>query len=241
MQHSYFEPLYKWAKSVHHYSFGTPLGRETFSTQKNNSSTEADTKNALLVVDIYRKGEETLGNSFKEAIIEDLKQINYDVSDIGVKQPSRISLTPGWPIEVFGLWVKEKDLECETEQFETSQGMFRAISLIIQLNYLKLTREPSCILIDDIGEGLDYERSCHLIKLIMDKAENASFQLIMATNDRFVMNHVPLEYWTVLQRDGKRCRVFNIRNSKEKFEEFRFTGLNNFDFFASDYLMKDDD
>ncbi len=116
--------------------------------------------------------------------------------------------------------------------------MFRAISLIIQLNYLKLTREPSCILIDDIGEGLDYERSCHLIKLIMDKAENARFQLIMATNDRFVMNEVPLEYWTVLHREGKRCRVFNIKNSKEKFEEFRFTGLNNFDFFSSDYLIE---
>lgn len=60
----------------------------------------------------------------------------------------------------------------------------------------------------------------------------------MATNDRFVMNNVPLEMWTVLQRKGSRCQVFNFNNSKEKFENFRFTGLNNFDFFATDYLTE---
>ena len=61
-------------------------------------------------------------------------------------------------------------------------------------------------------------------------------QLIMSTNDHYVMNNVPLEYWQVIQRKGGECRVFNYQNSKEKFDEFEYMGLNNFDFLATDYL-----
>lgn len=61
-----------------------------------------------------------------------------------------------------------------------------------------------CIVIDDIGERLDYERSCALIELLMSKATTQQVQLIMTTNDRFVMNKVPLEAWTVLHRADRR-------------------------------------
>jgi hypothetical protein len=33
-----------------------------------------------------------------------------------------------------------------------SQGMFRVLSLIIQVNYSVLAKKPNCILIDDIGK-----------------------------------------------------------------------------------------
>jgi hypothetical protein len=58
----------------------------------------------------------------------------------------------------------------------------------------------------------------------------------MSTNDRFVMNNVPLEYWQVIQRDGGKCKIFNYKNSKEKFDDFEYTGLNNFDFLATDFI-----
>ena len=99
--------------------------------------------------------------------------------------------------------------------------------------------KPSCFIIDDIGEGLDYERSCSLIELLIEKSEGNHFQLILSTNDRFVMNTVPLEMWTVLKRDGCVVRGFNVLNSKSKFDEFRFTGLSNFDLFSMDYLFTD--
>jgi hypothetical protein len=54
--------------------------------------------------------------------------------------------------------------------------------------------------------------------------------------DRFVMNNVPLEYWQVIQRNNGECRVFNYKNSREKFDEFKYMGLNNFDFLATDYI-----
>ncbi len=114
--------------------------------------------------------------------------------------------------------------------------MFRALSIIIQINYVVLADTPSCILIDDIGEGLDFDRSCCLIDVLISKAENSSVQLLMATNDRFVMNQVPLEYWSILDRQANHVTIRNYLNSKEIFDNFKFTGLNNFDFLAFDYL-----
>jgi ABC-type Mn2+/Zn2+ transport system ATPase subunit len=111
--------------------------------------------------------------------------------------------------------------------------MFRALSLIIQLNYSQLASIPSCILIDDIGEGLDYERSSSLIKLLIEKAKTSAVQLVMSTNDRFVMNNVPLEYWCVMRRISNVSKVYNYRNAKKQFEDFELTGLSNFDFFTS--------
>jgi hypothetical protein len=55
----------------------------------------------------------------------------------------------------------------------------------------------------------------------------------MSTNDRFIMNNVPLEYWSIMQRFSERSEIYNYRNSKKKFEEFELTGLSNFDFFTS--------
>ena len=108
--------------------------------------------------------------------------------------------------------------------------------MIIQMNYSVMAKKPSCVLIDDIGEGLDFQRSCSLIKLLTQKAEKSAVQLVMATNDRFVMNTIPLEAWTVLRRTGPTIRVYNYANSKERFDQFKFTGMNNFDFYAFDFL-----
>jgi hypothetical protein len=114
--------------------------------------------------------------------------------------------------------------------------MFRALSIITQINYSQLAHRATCIVIDDIGEGLDFDRSCRLIELLRAKAQASSVQLIMATNDRFVMNKVPLEEWSVIQRQGAKVTVRNSQNSKAAFEDFKFTGLSNFDFFATDFI-----
>jgi len=50
------------------------------------------------------------------------------------------------------------------------------------------------------------------------------------------MNTVEIENWAVLHRDGNKISLYNYENSKEIFEEFKFTGLNNFDFYASEFF-----
>ena len=61
----------------------------------------------------------------------------------------------------------------------------------------------------------------------------------MSTNDRFVINRVPLEEWCLLRREGHHVRVFNYDNSKAAYERFKLTGLNNFDLLRTNYIEED--
>ena len=132
------------------------------------------------------------------------------------------------------LFVQEKDLNCRTTQADMSQGMFRALSLLISINFAARTGSAECILIDDIGEGLDFARSAALLDCIIKKNRKPSFQIIMTTNDRFIMNSVPLKHWIILDRHGSDVQSVTARNSPKIFEEFDYLGLSNFDFFSRD-------
>ncbi len=243
IQHPFLEDIFNWSKSVRHYRFGTPLGKNQLAILvKDKEKAEQqviDTKDTNMVVAIFVNGQKEYPEIFTKAILEDMSKIGYALEDIGTVTPENITVTGQLPGELTGIYVKEADLKSNTEQTDMSDGIFRALSLIIQLNYSLLTKVPSCILIDDIGEGLDYARSSALVKLLIERASNTSVQLIMATNDRFVMNNVPLEYWSVIQRIGNISRIYNQRNSPKLFKEFELTGLNNFDFFSSEYYLKD--
>lgn len=236
IQHPFFERLHKWGKSVRYYPFGTSLGKKSFAVIREDSREELNTKDSKQVVAIFDKGQRLRGDGFENAVREDMGRIGYPIGKVGLASPRSVIFTGPVGGDAVGLFVQEDELSGKTEQHDMSQGMFRALSIIIQVNYSYLAEEPSCILIDDIGEGLDFQRSTALIELLVDKAKKAGVQLVMATNDRFVMNNVPLEMWSVLQREGGDCRVYNYQNSKAVFDEFKFTGLNNFDFLAADFL-----
>ncbi len=243
IQHPFFEPLYSWARSLQHYAFGGPLGRKSLAVfherEGNGEQAEEERLDPDKVIVTFRKGTKRFPTSFETRVLEDMAKIGYEIEDIGLRLPHNMEVSGSPQAEVVCLSVKELDLRGRTDQTHMSQGMFRALSVIININYSALALEPSCVLIDDIGEGLDYERSCSLIELLMEKARKAEFQLLMATNDRFVMNAVPLEHWTILQRSGGGIAVSNYQNSQSKFDDFKFTGLNNFDLLATDYLNKE--
>lgn len=242
IQHPFLDGLYNWANGVIHFLFGTTLGKETVVSIKGDfkEKKESDLKDTNKAVVAFKKGRDRFGDPFVSAVMEDMRSIGYEIEEIDCAPPEIIHIPDG-PLmlpEPVWLLVKETDLSASTNQKDMSQGMFRALSLLIHLNYAYLTDIPSCVLVDDIGEGLDYDRSSSLIKMVIKKARMKSIQLIMSTNDRFVMNNVPLEYWTIIHREGNRSRCFNYRNSPSLFDEFEMTGLNNFDLFSSDFLIK---
>jgi predicted ATPase len=108
--------------------------------------------------------------------------------------------------------------------------------VLIQFNYYILCGHKGLIIIDDIGEGLDFSRAKQLVQLLISRATESGIQLIMSTNDSFIMNAVDIEHWAVITREGHKISIFNYENSREIFEEFKFTGLNNFDFLASEFF-----
>ena len=195
-----------------------------------------DDRDENAVVAVYREAVKDFKEEFEQAVINDMREIDYNIVEIGIAPPISIRFVSNLPGEMVGLYVREKDLSGIIDQYSMSQGMFRTLSIIIQVNYSQMAKKSTCILIDDIGEGLDFDRSCRLIDLLRKKAQESNVQLILATNDRFVMNRVPLEEWSVIQRQSNHVRVRNYENSRELFEEFKFTGLSNFSFLELDFV-----
>src|SRR5450830_1058854 len=208
LQHPFLEPIYAWAAELRHYRFNS----------------ESSKHSVMLVVD---------GGPIVEAIKRDLEIIDYFVDDIFLKPPVVVKIE-GAPGPFLALCVKERDLSTYTDQFAMSDGMYRAVTNLIFVNYYKFSGLAGTLIIDDIGEGLDFDRSCRLIKLLREKSLETKVQLIIATNDKFVMNLIPLEEWSVLERKGCIVSIRNHKNSQNAFDEFRYTGLSNFSFLELD-------
>jgi hypothetical protein len=234
IQHPFLGEIVGWGESVLHYKFGTDFGRSAV-VMRRPEAPPLDPKDTDLVAPIFVEGQKKFGKKFTSMIIRQMASVGYDIDEIGLRQPEGIKVTSPLIDGMENLFVKEKDLRGATDQIHMSQGMFRALSIIVQVAYSVLSGRPFCILIDDIGEGLDFDRSTSLIRAIIEGIKGSNDQLIMTTNDRFVMNSVPLEYWRVVVRDGANVRIVSPMNQPRLFADFEYTGLSNFDFFSSDY------
>lgn len=239
LQHSYIESFHEWAAGVRFYPFGTSLGREQLAhmpdllaIMDSDSAMETAIDHSRLI-DIYTRGYSAWGHEYDLAILRDLERLGYPCVDVGVDQVP-IKGTKG--LQLAALFVQELDLSGRTFQTVMSQGMFRAIGMVIHLNYACLLGERRTVVIDDIGEGLDYERACRFVDLLIERSTEHDFQLFMSTNDRFVMNAVALDHWCILHRKGSLVSSKTRRNSPDLFEEFEFLGLSNFDLFSGGIL-----
>lgn len=245
VQHPFLDILIEWGINLRYYRFGTDLYKsEVIFVNKTNKVNENEKKHHQKTISILKYSLENHKEKYKELVINDMNEIGYDIEDIGLDSFSTSLSLEENPLfdanEISILFVKEKNILCKTTQITMSQGMYRALVLIIELNYHKFNQDQvSCILIDDIGEGLDFDRSKKLIELIIRKCKELGIQVIMTTNDRFVMNNVPLEYWIVLKRSGNTCTSLSYETSKKTFEKFELTGLSNFDFFTGKYYEEE--
>ena len=236
IQHPFLMELNQWAKSVALYLFGSDFGKsqvmgitEAEVFFRNPAHPVFDDPNNLVAV--YTSAFSQFGEVFDHAIIADMNALGYSLTDVGSEN---IQTIINFPIAALVMFTVEQDLGFKNPQMHMSQGMFRALALVVHLNICAFSKKKQVILVDDIGEGLDYERATAIINLLISKAKTYDLQLIMTSNDRFVMNEVPLEYWSVLKRKGGIVKLFNAQNASKQFNDFKYLGLNNFDFFASD-------
>ena len=241
IQFPYLEDLYLWSTTVRYFRFSKEEEKLTLVLiDSNKSTTEEHNQNVTnQAVEIFRKGKTEFRQEFVTRVIADFNSIGYNISnlDYGALQSLKVDSPIG--NKLVGLRIQENDRKGITDQNEMSDGMFRALSLIIHFNYFELKNDNLTVLVDDIGEGLDFERSTNLIKLAIEKSKNSNIQLIMSSNDKFVMNNTNLNYWQIVSRSGGKLKMYNHCNSKDKFEEFRFSGLNNFDFFVTESFKED--
>lgn len=234
LQHPFIEVIHGWAIGLRRFNFSGDLGKTRYALKSSFEARDvdwADTTNSL--VPAITVAEEKFPE-FHDLVLKDMQKIGYDLEDFGIVHFSeRFSSVSQDRYVVF---TTEEGLEKQVTQRDMSQGMFRAFSVLVQLNYYTLCGHKGFVIIDDIGEGLDFSRAKLLVQLLISKAREAEIQLIMSTNDAFIMNAVDIENWAVIMREGHKISLYNYENSKEIFEEFKFTGLNNFDFYASEFF-----
>ena len=94
------------------------------------------------------------------------------------------------------------------------------------------------LLVDDLGEGLDFSRSKKLSKILFDYCQEHDIQLIVTSNDNFLMNAVNLDYWVILQREGEHTSTISKLTHPEMFLKFKKMGLNNFDMLSTDFIIR---
>ncbi|MCP4214856.1 MAG: ATP-binding protein [bacterium] len=227
-EYPFLEDLLEWASHLHAYMFAPPNPNQfTAQDRPHSLAGNLDTSSHLLVEALKNK-------HIADTIKQGFTSIGFPIEDIGFTTQQ-----DGAPRkETYISYVKEKDLPSPTGQHLMSQGMYRAFSLIFILEYLLQTDTRCTVIIDDLGEGLDYEKATALTRLLTGKLKHSKIQLIAATNERFLVNAVDFEDLNVLDRDGHLVRAYNYVNSKERFDEFKITGLTNFDFFM-DRMYKD--
>jgi len=235
IQHPKLEKLFSWAQSLRFFKFAKDQEKESLVIQ-NGTKPPQDITNNAMAISIFNKGVEEFGERYSDVLIDSMNKLGYEIEKIELGQMKNISIQLPFPSTVSGILIKEKNCLEIINQFTMSDGMFRALAILIHFTYYKLKKISGSILIDDIGEGLDFERSSKLIKMLIKQAESSNIQLLMSTNDKFIMNGIDLEYWQIIIRKGSSVSIKNYENSKEIFDNFKFTGLNNFDFFSTDFI-----
>jgi ABC-type Na+ transport system ATPase subunit NatA len=218
-KYPYLEDIVNWAEQSYGFKFGNISPYAKLNEQEYDLLTAVED-----IPNLYR----ALTKESKENVIKQFNEVGYNISNISIQDK----------IEYVIIYVKETGIEKALPHYKLSQGMFRTLSMIIYLEYLISRKRPSLIIIDDLCEGLDYERAKKLGMLIFDKCQGSEVQVIVTSNDSFLMDIVDTKYWNILKRTGKVVTAINNKNHQELFRKFRFTGLSNFDFFASDFIQQ---
>ena len=203
----YLEKLTEWAESYRHFAF-SGVAPSLFITRAAGS--DRATENLAQIAELYDQISRIKGA--KQDILQDLKSVGYNVKDLRVisAQFAGASLPPQKLMQV-----KEAGIGFPILQSVISTGMLRAIAVIVALRYLELKVASGTIVIDDLGEGLDFERSSRLAELLFDRIEqHLNIQLIATTNDRFLTNAANLKYLTILERTKHVVTAYNYENRR---------------------------
>lgn len=111
-----------------------------------------------------------------------------------------------------------------------SSGFLRCFSLLTYCFYLIGQGVLSLLLVDNLCQGLDYERSKKFGSLLFETCHQNAIQLIAATNDVYLIDAMETDKLIILKRDKQGISNLNIKDDPVMFEQHLFSGLSNLDF-----------
>lgn len=230
------ESLHAWAASV--FSFSCLDGEILFDNPK-----EPHLPCRHDATSLYKKGLESSGEDFAIAVLKDMAEIGYDLSEITLRHH------PDYPDDKNIKHLSSLDHRAYLEVTETniqnpirypnlSQGMRKVLGLVIALNVTLKNRSLICL--DDVGVGLDWERSSLLSHLIARKLKAFGGCFLMSSTDRAVLNAIHIDKWHILRRKDSHCEFKTSLTHQDQIAKFLLTGLANFDLLKLNFFSNID-
>lgn len=215
-----FEAIIQWAEKLKGFSFSELSSSRNFLIPSMLNE-------QISFSDMYEKIDAL--EEKKSFVIEKMAEMDYEIESI---EPFRVS-------DKFSIvLIKERGVNSPLFSSLMSNGMLRVFYIFSYIAYLSTEQGARTLLIDDLGEGLDFSRSKKLSKILFDYCENHDIQLIVTSNDNFLMNAVSLDHWVILQRDGEQTFAISKYTHPEMFLRFKKMGLNNFDILSTDFIFR---
>ena len=194
------EEIIQWAEHTSLFVFSN------ITTSPNSLSPYVISKEPLLPVMFG-----SISGDQQEMLKGYMQELGYDVKDIkDYEMPSGAK----------SLHIYEEGIKMALRPFDLSNGMFRVLCVLLYMIYSSTLSEARCLVIDDMREGLDYMRSTKLGRIVFDYCARNRIQLIVTSNDCFLMDAVDLQHWNILQREGNLVYGINGYNSPELFVFF---------------------
>lgn len=171
---------------------------------------------------------EKLKQKQKDSVIARMRELHYGIDTIDLETNKLGEKT---------LFIVEENVASPIVMGKMSNGMFRVLYLLVYLYYIS-SFSFGAVLIDDLGEGLDYFRSSELGRFSFSFSKKHNIQMIVTSNDNFLVDTVDLSAWVLLKRVGRVVSSVSEKTNPEDFARFRRMGLNNFDLIKTDFLMR---
>ncbi len=210
------EEIMLWAEQTFIFVFSN------ITTTPNSLSPYTISKEPLLST-MYEK----ISDGQRATLVDYMKELGYQIEEIEeYERPSGAK----W------LHIHEGGVPIPLTHLDLSNGMFRAFCVLLYMIYSSSLSKARCLIIDDMGEGLDYSRSIKLGKIMFAYCQENHIQLIVTSNDSFLMDSTNLEHWNILQRTGSHVQGINDTTNPDLFANFARTGLSNFDLFSSNFI-----
>lgn len=215
-----FESIMQWAEQLKGFSFS-----ELSTAQSYNVPSLFNEK-----IDFSEMYDEIHKNEDKKTfVIEKMGELDYDITKIDI-----IDFAGKYKVVI----LQENDVKIPLFSSTMSNGMLRVFYIFAYIAYISMEEGAKTLLVDDLGEGLDFSRSKKLSKILFDYCNEHDIQLIATSNDNFLMNAVSLDHWVVLMRKGEITSSISQKTHPDMFTKFKRMGLNNFDLLSTDFIYK---
>lgn len=215
IKHPEIELLMEWAEKVMYISFSDINSYTNFIAPSLNINPVSFSH----LIEEFTPGE-------KRDFLKSASSLDYNISDISVKSLGELKIVE----------VKENYIKKKVDELRMSNGMIRVLYLIAFLTAIKESQAFSMLLVDDLGEGLDYARVRSVGRKIFEKCEDKGIQLIASSNDSCLMDIIDISKWQILIKERAKTNALNSSSHPSLFQEFSYTGLGNFDLFSSDII-----